>query len=65
METRVMPHAVKLYASIFVANVFGRRLNHSGNIARKRALFISASIGIGRKQPHRIIQRGWCLRASA
>jgi hypothetical protein len=62
-----------LVATIFVANVLAMVIvrdlaslyDHSGNIARKRALFISALIGIGRKKPHRIIQHGWWLRASA
>jgi len=47
-----------LVATIFVANVLAIVIvrdaaslyDHSGNIARKRALFISASIGIGRKK---------------
>jgi hypothetical protein len=58
-----------LVATIFVANVLAIVIErdaaslyggkkHSGNVARKRALFISASIGIGRKKPHGIIQHG-------
>jgi len=72
-----MPYALKFYAYIFVANVLAfvivarcgkplwrKKITPETLLGSVRYLSLRQSVS-NEKKPHRIIQHGWCLRASA